>query len=167
MYVTIKGDKNICLSSIMIYSTSTKYAVMALIELAVRQSARPVLIKEISRATDIPRQFLAKIVQTLVKAGILNSTKGRGGGLEFACPPSQISIVEVVRAIDGEQALQSCIFGLQGCDGTRNCPMHSMWGPVRNKIIDFLENTMIADLASMMRSEGDVELSNRRRNDTG
>jgi Rrf2 family protein len=136
----------------MIYSTSTKYAVMALIELATRQDDRPVQIKEISETTGIPRHFLAKLVQTLVKADILSSSKGRGGGLRFARPPSQISLAEVVRAIDGEGALQSCIFGLQRCDGTRNCPIHPMWGPIREQIISFLENTTVADLAANMRS---------------
>jgi Rrf2 family protein len=135
----------------MIYSTSSKYAVMALIELAARQNNRPVQIKEISNSTGIPYHFLAKLVQTLVKAGLLSSAKGRGGGLTFIHPPSQITIAEVVKAIDGQQAFQSCIFGLQGCDGTKNCPMHSIWGPIREQIINFLEDTTVADLASKMR----------------
>ena len=91
---------------------------MALIELAARGDNRPVQIKEISESTGMPRYFLAKLVQTLVKADILSSSKGRGGGLRFARPPSQISLAEVVRAIDGEGALQNCIFGLERCDRT-------------------------------------------------
>jgi len=137
----------------MIYSTSSKYAVMALIELAVRQNERPVKIKEISESTGIPYHFLAKLIQTLVKAGTLSSTKGRGGGLQFTRSPSQINIAEVVKAIDGQQAFQSCIFGLQSCDGTKNCPVHSLWGPIRDEILNFLENTTVADLASKMRQE--------------
>ncbi len=135
----------------MIYSQSSKYAVMALIELAVRQNNQPIQIKEISGATGIPHHFLAKLVQILVKDGILNSTKGRGGGIRFVLPPSQITIAEVVKAIDGQQTFQNCIFGLQNCDGTRDCPVHSMWSPIRNQIFNFLENTSIADLASKMR----------------
>jgi len=134
----------------MIYSTSTKYAVMALIELAIRQNDRPVQIREISESTGIPHHFLAKLVQTLVKAGILSSIKGRGGGLKFVRSPEDITLTEVVKAIDGQQAFQSCIFGLQSCDGTRNCPIHSVWGPIRDQIINFLENTTVADLGSKM-----------------
>ena len=133
---------------IMIYSTSTKYAVVALIKLSVRQNDRPVQIKEISESTGIPYHFLAKLIQTLVKAGILSSTKGRGGGLKFVRSPEEITIAEVVKAIDGQQAFQSCIFGLQSCDGTKNCPMHSVWGPIRDQIINFLENTTVADLGA-------------------
>jgi len=151
----------------MIYSTSTKYAVMALIELAARGNNRPVQIKEISESTGIPRYFLAKLVQTLVKADILSSAKGKGGGLRFARPPSQISLAEVVRAIDGEGALQNCIFGLERCDGTRNCPLHPIWGPIRNQIIRFLHNTTVADLAIKMRlrdeeAEGEVDREDER-----
>jgi len=130
----------------MIYSTSVKYAVIALIELAVRQNGQPVQVREISEATNTPRHFLAKLVQTLVRAGILDSTKGRGGGLSFALPPSQVTIADVVKAIDGKQALQKCIFGLQNCDGSRSCSMHPMWGSLRTQIINFLENTTVADL---------------------
>ena len=138
----------------MIYSTSTKYAVIALIELANRQDEQPVQVKEISEATNIPRYFLAKLVQTLVKAGILKSTKGRGGGLQFALPCSQVTIADVVKAIDGQRALQNCIFGLQSCNGDRGCPMHSMWGPIRAQIISFLENTTVADLVFTGSEEG-------------
>ena len=134
----------------MIYSTSTKYAVMALIELAIRQNDRPVQIREISESTGIPYHFLAKLVQILVKAGILSSIKGRGGGLKFVRSPEDITLAEVVKTIDGQQVFQSCIFGLQNCDGTRNCPIHSVWGPIRDQIINFLENTTVADLGSKM-----------------
>jgi Rrf2 family protein len=137
----------------MIYSTSTKYAVMALIELAVRQNDRPVQVREISKSTGIPHHFLAKLIQTLVKAGILSSTKGRGGGLKFVRSPEEVTIAEVVKAIDGQQVFQSCIFGLQNCDGTKNCPMHSVWGPIREQILKFLQKTTVADLASKMRQE--------------
>jgi len=146
----------------MIYSTSSKYAVMALIFLAVHQNDRPVQIREISESTGIPRHFLAKLVQTLVKAGILSSTKGRGGGIKFVRSPKEITIAEVVRVIDGQQAFQNCIFGLQSCDGTRNCPIHPMWGPTRDKIIDFLENTTVAELASETYGSGKSEFGGRK-----
>ena len=141
----------------MIYSTSTKYAVMALIELAVRQDEQPVQVKKISDSTGIPRYFLAKLVQTLVKADILNSTKGRGGGLQFALSPSQVTIADVIKAIDGQRALQNCIFGLQSCNGDRNCSIHPMWGSIRAQIISFLANTTIADLAFKGSEDGRPE----------
>jgi Rrf2 family protein len=131
----------------MIYSTTTKYAIMALIDLASRSGQRA-QIKDLSQSAGIPRQFLGKIVQTLVKAGILSSSKGRGGGVRFATDPGEVNLATIVRIIDGQQALLNCMFGLQLCDGTRNCPIHHMWGPIRNQIMDFLESTTLADLAN-------------------
>jgi Rrf2 family protein len=127
---------------------------MALIELATRDGGGPVQIKEISEAAEVPRQFLAKIIQVLVKARILQSSKGRGGGIRFARPASEIMIAEIVRAVDGNHALQNCIFGLRSCDGTRNCPIHPSWGPIRDQVLGFLEGTSLADLAGMVCMRG-------------
>jgi Rrf2 family protein len=119
---------------------------MALVNLASRQG-QCAQIRDLSDATGIPRHFLGKIVQTLVKAGVLSSIKGRGGGIKFAMDPAEVNIAEIIRIIDGNQALLNCMFGLQLCDGTRNCPIHHMWGPIRTQIMDFLEMTTLADLA--------------------
>ena len=130
----------------MIYSTSAKYAVLACIELAARRDLRPVQVGQIAEAAAISRHFLAKLVQALVRADVLTSTKGRGGGVQFARSPSQVTIGEIVEIIDGRHALQDCMFGLESCDGSRGCAIHPAWGPVRDQIVGFLENTTIADL---------------------
>jgi Rrf2 family protein len=131
----------------MIYSTTAKYALMALIKLA-SSPRQKVQIRNLSESTGIPRQFLGKIVQTLVKAGILTSSRGRGGGIQFAVDPGGVSIASIVRTIDGESALMNCMFGLQLCDGTGNCPIHHLWGPIREQVLDFLEKTTLGDLAN-------------------
>ena len=132
----------------MIYSESAKYAVLACIELAAQRDDRPVETGRIAASTGISRHYLAKVIQNLVKAGILNSTRGRGGGISFACSPSELTIMKVVKTIDGPHALEACIFGLGNCDGVRNCPTHPAWDPIRVQIISFLRDTTIADLAS-------------------
>ena len=133
----------------MIYSRSAKCAVLACMELAARRVDRPVRIDQIAASIGISRHFLAKLVQSLVRAEVLISKKGRGGGIQFARSPSQLSVMQVVRAIDGPQVLQDCIFGLDGCDGTRDCAVHPLWGPIREQIVTFLLDTTIAGLASV------------------
>jgi Rrf2 family protein len=145
----------------MIYSDSAKYAVLACTELAARRDDSPVQIGRIAASTGISHHYLAKVVQSLVKAGILISTRGRGGGVHFACSPSQLSIIKVVKAIDGQHALEDCIFGLGSCGGIRNCPTHPLWGPIREQIIAFMRDTTIADLASRQRSGPVREMSPR------
>jgi Rrf2 family protein len=145
----------------MIYSDSAKYAVLACTELAARRDDRPVQIGRIATSIGISHHYLAKVVQSLVKAGILSSTRGRGGGIQFTGSPSQLGIIEVVKAIDGQHALEDCIFRLCSCDGIRNCPIHPIWGPIREQIIAFLRDTTIADLASRQRSGPVREMSPR------
>ena len=139
----------------MIYSTATKYGVLALIELAARDVNRPIPVRELAESAGIPRHFLAKIVQNLVKAGFLRTKRGRKGGVEFARKPSRITLAQVTRAVDGPQAFHKCIFALQPCDGSRDCPLHDRWNSLRCHIMTFVENTSISDLASSKRSSCD------------
>ena len=96
----------------MIYSTTSTYAVMALVELAIRGPGQSMHVRELSESTGISCHFLAKIIRTLVRAGILDSMKGKKGGIHFARSPAEISVAEVVKAIEGKQALHGCLFGL-------------------------------------------------------
>ena len=132
----------------MIYSTTSTYAVMALVALAIRGTGRTMHVRELADATGISSHFLAKIIRTLVRAGILDSIKGKKGGIHFARSPAEVSVAEVVKAIEGKQALHGCLFGLRPCNQQRSCPLYPQWGAIRNQIIDFLESTTILDIAS-------------------
>ena len=134
----------------MLYSLTTKYAVVALVELATRSSDRPVLVKDLAAAKQIPPAFLAKLVPALVKAGILSSIRGRNGGVAFARPPMEVPLAAVVRTIEGDGYFRSCLFSLAPCDGTPNCPVHAVWGGLRDSIIRFLEQTTIGDIAGRL-----------------
>lgn len=131
----------------MLVSTTAKYAIRALMEIAKLHGEQPLLIREISQRSGIPFHYLSKIVQTLVKEQILKSTKGRGGGLQFFRKPKDVYLSDVVRAIEGEVWFNTCLFTLQECDGTGNCPVHARWGSIRDQILRFLNTTSIADIA--------------------
>ena len=132
----------------MLYSLTTKYAVIALVELAEREAATPV--RDIARAREIPSAFLAKLVPQLVRAGILSSTRGKNGGISFARSPSRVSLADVVRTIEGEGYFRECVFELFPCDGRPNCPLHDVWDPLRDRIRDFLEDTTIKSVADKL-----------------
>ena len=132
----------------MLYSLTTKYAVIALVELAEREAATPV--RDIARAREIPSAFLAKLVPQLVRAGILSSTRGKNGGISFARSPSRVSLADVVRTIEGEGYFRECVFELFPCDGRPNCPLHDLWDPLRDRIRDFLEDTTIKSVADKL-----------------
>jgi Rrf2 family protein len=132
----------------MLYSLTTKYSVIALVELA-RQDGQ-MRVKEIAEARGIPPYFLAKLIPPLVRVGILASMRGKTGGISFARDPSEVSLADVVRVIEGDGYFEECVFELNPCPGRPDCPLHDVWDPLRNRIRDFLEDTMIKSVADKL-----------------
>src|SRR5258708_988186 len=98
----------------MLYSTTTQYAIRGLAELAahLHPAAKPargsVGLDQLIPGTGLPREFLSKVFQQLVKAGILTSTKGRGGGFALARPAHEISLFHIMSAIEGPTECDRC-----------------------------------------------------------
>src|ERR1044071_4497470 len=99
----------------MIFSNATEYAIRGLSELAARGVNGPVMLDELVVGTDLPRDFLAKIFQKLVRAGILRSAKGRGGGFALAKPQYEVTLLDIVQAVEGPPLLDACGVGLARC----------------------------------------------------
>jgi len=131
----------------VLYSLTTKYCVIALTHLATQPPDEDVQVREIARATQVPPAFLARLVPTLVRAGLVRSQRGVGGGVRLARTPTEIALADVVRATEGEGYFHDCLLTVDPCNGTRGCPRHVVWGPMRDRIVTFLETTTIADLA--------------------
>ena len=89
------------MSEYMLYSKSSEYAIQAMVYLAEVKSKEPVLTKNIAKEYNIPYQFLAKIVQTLVKHRLVKATRGRTGGINLYQDASKIYLSQIVDAIDG------------------------------------------------------------------
>ncbi|HDJ30086.1 MAG TPA: Rrf2 family transcriptional regulator [Candidatus Acetothermia bacterium] len=140
---------------IVLYSLTTKYAVIALVELASREG--PVPVKEIAQARDIPPYFLAKLIPPLVRAGILTSTRGKNGGVEFARDPSDVSLADVVQVIEGNEYFRECVFELDRCDGDPSCPLHDVWDPLRDEISRFLHETTIKFVADKLATAKEAQ----------
>ena len=131
----------------MIYSKTSKYAVMMLTQMGVAADEAPARVSDLSKRTGIPYPYLTKIARSLVAHGILSSTRGRGGGLRFARHQGEITLLDVVAAIEGPHAYEDCLFGLGACGRGSPCSLHSFWGPVREQVMGFLRQTTIAALA--------------------
>jgi Rrf2 family protein len=104
-------------------------------------------IKDLAKRTATPAAFLAKIFQTLVKCGILNSTKGRAGGFSFTRPVNRIFIMEIVESIDGSTLANECALGLATCSDESPCPFHAQWDKIRNTIIHALSTQSLEQFA--------------------
>jgi Rrf2 family protein len=135
----------------MIYATSTGHAIRALSELAARGGGN-VMLDELLAGSDLPRMFVAKLFQPLVKAGLLSSIKGRKGGFALARPAHAISLLDIVIVLEGRSLLDGCVVGLPLCNDSALCPQHDLYKPIRQRLTDYLQTTTLADAAASLKS---------------
>jgi Rrf2 family protein len=132
----------------VIYSTGCEYAIRAMTYLAEHyKQGEYCLLRTIASDDDLPQHFVGKIFQSLVRAGLLYSAKGRGGGFTLRRPPGEITLFEIVQAIDGTERLTRCVVGLSRCDDQQPCPQHEHWKPIRERIETWLRETTLAEMA--------------------
>ncbi|MCX8022549.1 MAG: Rrf2 family transcriptional regulator [Syntrophorhabdaceae bacterium] len=103
-------------------------------------------VTEIAEKMDIPKPFLAKIVQKLVKAGILKSLRGIKGGFQLAKDPKDISLFDVIEAIDGPPGMNRCAIDKKACSLSDRCPVHPVWVELRFSVEDTLKNVSFKEL---------------------
>ena len=134
----------------MIYSRSAEYAVRAFIHMATLAPGEYAMVKNIAAEAGIPTPFLAKILQEQARDGFLRSSKGPRGGFRLSLPPEEISLRRIVDAVDGAGRYQRCIGGSPECNDRAPCGLHDSWKVLRSRIIEYLEDTSVADLAKAL-----------------
>ncbi len=100
----------------------------------------------IAAEQDVPLPFLAKIISQLAVKGIVDAMRGASGGVRLARPAEDISLLEVVEAIDGPLTLNRCVLSPSSCKFSGTCPMHEIWLEVREDLVAKLSSVSIADL---------------------
>jgi Rrf2 family protein len=137
----------------MIFGNATEYAIRGISELAARAEGSRILLDDLVAGTNLPRDFMAKILQQLARAGVLTSVKGRGGGFALARSAHQISLMQLVEAIEGPQRVDRCVVGLEVCSDDAPCPQHDLYKPIRQRLRDFMNTTTVADLAASLKTK--------------
>ncbi|MBS1581829.1 MAG: Rrf2 family transcriptional regulator [Bacteroidetes bacterium] len=131
------------------FSKACQYAIRAITLLAMEgRKGRRMALVEIAERTGTPRAFTAKVLQQLVRAGLLDSVKGPGGG--FDLPPQkarQVTLSMVVKAIDNDDVYRGCGMGLPQCNARKPCPLHEQFQHVRENLRIMLESTNLHDLS--------------------
>ena len=122
------------------------YAVRAVVHLAHLEPGVRASTSRISEEQQIPLTFLAKIVSQLSVAGLLHTTRGARGGVALARPPSEISLLEVVEAIDGPMTLNECTSDIGACPMGEDCGVREVWCEARADLVKRLAQTKFSQI---------------------
>ena len=136
------------------FSKACEYGIKACIFIALNSfEDKRVTPKEIAQESNSPQAFTAKILQKLVKAKVVRSTKGAYGGFDIEKEKiSKIKLSEIVNAIDGDAIYSRCGLGLETCDENHPCPVHDKFKAVRSGLKTMLENTTLEELAKNIKA---------------
>ncbi|MFH1084184.1 MAG: Rrf2 family transcriptional regulator [Chloroflexota bacterium] len=123
------------------------YGARGAIYLARQPSEAVVLVSEIAAAEGLPESYLAKILQELTKEGIVRSHRGAKGGFSLARPAGDISLRQVIEAIEGPIALNRCLAPLEGCEKISSCSMYPLLREAQKRLLRLLDSATLAELA--------------------
>jgi Rrf2 family protein len=128
-------------------SQSVGYAASALAFIAA-MGGKPVRVRAIAEACEIPTAYLAKIINVLARKQLVSTQRGVGGGVELARPSQDIVLHDICVALDDPLVQPQCMFGHAKCTADRACPAHDFCTSYRGRLEEFLQKTTIADIAA-------------------
>lgn len=122
------------------------YAVRTVLHLAKMGDSERAATRTVAAEQNIPPSFLAKIISQLAIAGLLHTSRGARGGVTLARDPKDITLLEVVEAIDGPIQLNVCVGSDGACIFDEDCPIRSVWCNVQTELVTRLKGTSFGDL---------------------
>jgi Rrf2 family protein len=128
-------------------SNTGEYALRAVIHLAGREGRGPTRVEDVAADLDVPRNYLSKILHTLVKRGILTSLRGPRGGFELAVPSTLLSLYDVVAPFEDIER-RTCLLGRTECSDEAPCSVHGRWKGVATEVALFFRETKLADVVA-------------------
>jgi len=140
-------------------STKGRYGARASLELAIRFGAGPVMVREIAKSQDISERYLEQILNTLRTSELVKSTRGAKGGYELAKNPSEITLGDIIRSLEGPLDIVPCV---QECDyGKRSeCATCHVWQEVKEsieKVLDSITLEALTERHNKLKKRGIIE----------
>lgn len=139
------------------------YAVRAVLDLAIRDLYEgPGTLQasqQVAQRQGIPKAFLNKIIQALVRAGILETLRGAMGGIRLARPAKEITLRHIIEAVEGAIALNRCLIGPLSCDRMEGCPVHPIWIRAQEAFLRELEQVTLEDIARQVAGVSEAKAS--------
>lgn len=128
-------------------TTKGRFAVTAMVDLALRQARGPVTLAAISERQHISLSYLEQLFGKLRRASLVSSVRGPGGGYNLAQAPQAITVAQIVTAVDEPLDATQC-GGKENCHDDRRCMTHDLWATLNEKMYDYLSSVTLADLVA-------------------
>lgn len=134
-------------------SQGAQYAISAVIALSKQPEGTTVSASELAKPLNCPAAYLSQILSKLKPAGIIKSQRGLNGGVYLARKASEISMMDLIEAIDGSEFFERCFLGIDGCGHIEPCPFHNFWSNERTRIQQWLIDTTFDNVEEAMSQE--------------
>ena len=139
-------------------NTKVRYGLRAILQVADAYGGEPVPVSAISQTQDISGKYLEQVIGALRRADLVVSRKGVRGGYTLARDPKDISLWEIISALDNQTALVDCVIEPEVCDRAGDCLTRSIWTLLSQRMQEFWSSFTLADLLVTMREAGDTRL---------
>lgn len=141
----------------MIISQTSQYALRALVYLYQHNPEKYMKVRDISRAMDVPDNYLSKIFHSLSRAGVLESSPGKAGGFRLAVPADKLHLSKIMQPFEPASFPKICLLGQSACSDSNPCSAHSKWKKAAEQIRMFLETTTLEELAKREDTDSSVK----------
>ncbi|MCK5902483.1 MAG: Fe-S cluster assembly transcriptional regulator IscR [Cocleimonas sp.] len=128
-------------------TTKGRYAVTAMLDIALHCKDKPVSLAEISKRQDISLSYLEQLFSKLRKQGLVNSMRGPGGGYRLSRVPAEIAVSDIISAVDENVDLSNCS-GVGNCQKDERCLTHDLWMDLSHRIQSFLDDISLEEMMS-------------------
>ena len=137
------------------------YAVRSMVHLAELPLDGRISTASISAAEGIPLPFLTKVISRLATAGLVTTSRGMGGGVSLGRSPEQISLLQVVEAVDGPIMLNHCLLRQGACERDAHCAAHEVWSEIQSRLVTELSSVTMKDLAERQNEKARIRNNGR------
>jgi Rrf2 family protein len=137
----------------MFFSRPCQHAIRALVHLVLHQGEALCTVQEIAKVENLPAPALAAVMQNLVRVGLIRSQKGPGGGFSLARPAGELTLYQIMEAVDTRRELYMCAIGFTECSDAMPCPVHDRLREVRQQLVTYLQGVTVADMATIVAAK--------------
>ncbi len=138
-------------------STRSRYGLRLMLALALNQDKKPVYLKEIARSEEISEKYLSHIIISLRAKGLVSAFRGAHGGYVLGRPASQIKLLDIIGALEGELYLVDCIKKSDLCGRSAKCIARDVWDEMSGLLIDYLARPSLEDIIVKYRNKMEQE----------